>query len=159
MHTFLDRLSSHALGRMRRLTLLLPPIIDLSFVDGLLDWRLWQASIQVLASKATLPIHSLTVEIGSYWSENEGFDTRAHSTPRILQAYEEEVARPLLQLRGLKRLFLYVPCPFGRDNEEARLQVEPRSEQMVMGVDYDAYRVGKPYPDGYTRPFLRDEDA
>ncbi|KAH5253436.1 hypothetical protein HBI72_143010 [Parastagonospora nodorum] len=148
MHTFLDRLSSHALGRMRRLTLLLPPTIDLSLVDGLLDWRLWQASIQVLASKATLPILSLTVEIGSYWSENEGFDTRAHSTPRILQAYEEEVVRPLLQLRGLKRLFLY-----------ARLQVERRLEQMVMGVDYDAYRVGKPYPDGYTRPFLRDEDA
>jgi hypothetical protein len=158
IHTFLERLSSHALGRMRRLTLLLPPISDLSLVDGLLNWRLWQASIQVLASKATLPILSLTVEIGSYWGENEGFDTRAHSTLRILQAYEKEVVRPLLQLRGLKRLFLYVPCPFGRDNEEARLQVERRLEQMVMGVDYDAYRVRKPYPDGYTRLFLRDED-
>ena len=75
---------THALGRMRRLTLWLPLIGDLSLVDGFLDWRLRQASIQVLASKATQPILSLTAKIGSYWDENENFTTRAHSTVRIL---------------------------------------------------------------------------
>lgn len=156
MHTFLDRLSSHALGRMRRLTLLLPPVGDPSLVDISLDWRSWQASIEVLANKATLPLLSLTVKIGSCDDEHVGFATRALSTVRIMQVYEEEVVRPLIQLRALKLLFLFVPCPFGRDNEEARLQVERRLEQMVMGVDYNAYSVGKPCPDDYTRPFLWD---
>jgi hypothetical protein len=113
--------------------------------------------MQLLATLATLPSLALSIKIGNYQSEGQRLARKEHFTTqdelRILQAYEE-VVRPLVQLQGLKLLFLYVPFPFGRVNEEARVEVERRLEQMVMGTNYDAYCVGKPDPDEYTRPFL-----
>jgi hypothetical protein len=160
MHSFLAGLSSHALGRIRQLTIWLPPIDNISLPYNHLDWPLWLASIRLLATKATLPGLALTIKIGTYLDDPDRLDRKEHLTlqdqARILRAYEEDIVRPLMQLQGLKVLFLYVPCPFGRAAEEARVQVERRLEQMVMGFGYNAYRVGKPPPDDYTRPFLWD---
>lgn len=159
MHSFLAGLPSRALRQVRRLDILLPPIGDTSLAAGQPDWKLWQASIQVLATKATLPSLTLTVKIGNYQCKSQRLAQKEHFTTqderRILQVYEE-VVYSLIQLQGLKLFFLYVPCPFGRDNEEARVGVERRLEQMVMGSSYDAYCMGKPQPDDYTRPFLWD---
>jgi hypothetical protein len=113
----------------------------------------------LLATKATLPSLALTIKIGNYQSKDQRVAKNEHFTAQdglhILQVYEE-VIRPLVHLRGLKRFFLYVPYPFSRANEMARVKVEHRLEQIVMGTNYYAYHVGKPDPDEYTRPFLWD---
>jgi hypothetical protein len=160
VHTFLARLPSQALARIRRLDILLPPIGDASLASRQLEWTTsWQASMQLLATNATLPNLALTIKIGNYQSEHERLARKEHFTSndeiQMLQAYNEVVC-PLIQLHGLKSLFLYVPCPFGRGNEEARVHVERRLEQVVMGADYLADTMGKPPPDEYTRPFLFD---
>lgn len=102
-------------------------------------------------------LSGLTVKIGSYWGENGCIALRAHSTARILQAYEEDIIYPLMQLQGLKVLLFHVPCPFGRGIEEARVQIERSLEQMVMSPDYNADFIGKVLPEEYTRLFLFDE--
>ncbi|KAF2818331.1 hypothetical protein CC86DRAFT_433903 [Ophiobolus disseminans] len=161
MHSFLAGLPSHALGRIRQLTIWLPPIDTISLPYNHPDWPLWLASVQLLATRATLSGLALTIQIGNYRAKRERLARKEHFTPQdqsqILRAYEEDIVYPLMQLQGLKLLFLYVPCPFGRGNEEARVQVERRLEQVVMGADYNAYRMGKPPPNTYTRPFLFDE--
>ncbi|KAH8732663.1 hypothetical protein GQ44DRAFT_765748 [Phaeosphaeriaceae sp. PMI808] len=123
MYSFLARLPSYALARMRRLTVWLPPIDDTSLVSGLLDWPFRQASIQVLATKASLPSLALTIKIENYLSKSQRLAREEHSTiqdqVKILQAYEEGLVRPLIQLQGLNLLFIYIPCPFGRAKEEA----------------------------------------
>jgi hypothetical protein len=161
IHSFLARLPSKALARIRRLDILLPPIGDASFANRQLGWTSsWQASMQLLATKATLPSLALTIKIGNYQSKHQRLARKEHFTAKdeiqMLQAYNE-VVYALVQLHGLKLLFLYVPCPFGRGNEEARVQIERRLEQVVMGAGYNADLMGKPPPDEYTRPFLFDE--
>jgi hypothetical protein len=161
MHPFLAGLPSHALGRIRQLTIWLPPIDNTSLPYNHLDWPLWLASVRLLATKATLSSLALTIQIGNYRAKRDRLARKEHFTPqdqaRILRAYEEDIVRPLVQLQGLRVLFLHVPCPYGRGNEEARVQVERKLEQMVMGPDYSAYGMGKPPPDEYTRPFLHDD--
>ncbi|KAH8692483.1 hypothetical protein GQ44DRAFT_795038 [Phaeosphaeriaceae sp. PMI808] len=157
MYSFLAGLSSHALRRIRRLTVSFPPISD---IDEQPDWAFWQSSIQILANKATLPSLALTVEIGDCLCKHKSFAREEHFMTekelQMLQVYEE-VVRPLIQLRGrLKLLFLYVLRPFGIANEEARAEVERGLEQMVMGSGYNAYWVGKPPPDYCTCPFICD---
>jgi hypothetical protein len=160
MYSFLAQLPPQALAQIRQLTILLPPIDNASFMNGQLEWRpFWQASMQLLAAKASLPSLALTIKIGNYQSEHERLARKEHFTAQdgvwILQAYED-VVRPLAQWRALKQLFLYVSYPFGRASEAARAEVEQRLEQLVMGATYNAYSVGKLDPDEYTRPFLWD---
>jgi hypothetical protein len=162
MHSFLTGLPSDALRRIRQLTIWLPPIDTTNLPYNHSDWPLWLASVQLLATKATLPGLALTIQIGNHRAERARLARNEHFTPqdqaRILRAYEEDIIRPLMQLQGLKLLFLYVSCPFGRGNEEARVQVECKLEQMVMGSAYNAYCMGKPPPNDYSRPFLYYDD-
>ncbi|KAH7085925.1 hypothetical protein BKA63DRAFT_401267, partial [Paraphoma chrysanthemicola] len=157
MYSFLAGLLPQALARIRRLEILLPPVGDTSHFDGKLDWMSsWQASMQLLATHATLSSLVLTIKIGN---KDQHFTRKEHFTTQeeiqILQAFQE-VVRPLVRWEELKRLYVYVPYPFGSDNEGERIEVERRLEQTVMGPNYDAYCMGKPEPDAYTRPFLRD---
>ncbi|KAH7386705.1 hypothetical protein DE146DRAFT_621218 [Phaeosphaeria sp. MPI-PUGE-AT-0046c] len=162
MHSFLARLPSHALRRIRRLTIWLPPIDSISLPYNHPDWPLWLASVELLSTKATLSGLALTIQVGNYRVKRDRLARKIHFTPQdqaqILRAYEEDIVYPLVQLQGLKLLFLHVPCPFGRGNEEARVQVERKLEQIVMGSDYKSYSMGKSPPNGYTRPFLLEDD-
>jgi hypothetical protein len=162
MHSFLAGLPSRALGRIRQLTIWLPPLDSINLPYNHPDWPLWLASVRLLATKATLSGLALTIQVGNYRVKRERLARKDQFTPqdqaRILRAYEEDIVYPLIQLQGLKLLFLHVPCPFGRGNEEARVQVERRLEQMVMGSEYNAYSMGKSPPNKYTRPFLHEDD-
>ncbi|CAO2647941.1 Nn.00g088630.m01.CDS01 [Neocucurbitaria sp. VM-36] len=157
---FLSGLARHALHYLTQVTILLPPIDRASLLDTQLDWESWQESIHLLASQATLPRLVLSIKIGTCQGQRQG--QRGHLTEedehQTLYVYEE-IFRPLAQLARLKALFIHVPCPFGRDREKERVEIEQKLERIAMGPSYDAYRVGKPLPDDYTRPFLYDPGA
>ncbi|PVI00475.1 hypothetical protein DM02DRAFT_614360 [Periconia macrospinosa] len=149
MHSFLVGLPLPALKRIRRLTILLPPVRIASLADEPLDLTLWEASIQILATKATLHRLVLTIKIGDYFRREP--ITASNEIQRVRTF--REICLPLIQLRGLKRLFIYVP---GRLHELYVRKVERELEQMVMGSDYEAHLMEKPQLDNYTRPFMWD---
>lgn len=155
----LSRLPAHALGRITQIRIRLPPVHNFRLLRGHFDWRSWEQSVGILATMTVLSKLSLTIEIGDYQFDYERNNRRNYLKEedewRLLRGYED-IVRPLIQLQGLKALFIYVPCPFDMFREEARLDAERKLERMVMGHSYDAYAIGKPPPGSYTRPFLYD---
>lgn len=158
---FLQRLLPNAIRYLSRLNILLPFVNEQTLSDHAAKWETWSEAIDILARHAHLPRLTLTIKIGVEFFPSEDEWTRRYQLTEdeinhVAQSYKI-LLQPLVQLRGLKALYIYIPYPFGGSKEQERRNHERKLEQMVMGANYDGYQSGKDRQCYYSRPFLYDE--
>ena len=106
----------------------------------------WKEAIELLSERANLPVLHLEIRLfepyypSSYEERPEDLDIEYEKV--MLDTYDT-LFRPMVALRGMKSLFIYLNWQTSDGRQDCRQAHEQRFERMIMGEEYDAWRCGK----------------
>jgi len=142
---FVRQLPLNAIRFLRSLQFVIPDLVDW-LKPGTQPARDWAEGIDIMAQHATLSQLRITIDQSLSRANYDSYSgmQAGRETDTMAWRRDQRILEPLLKLRGLKDVYVYLDHPmYIQDAKSVRMEREKVLERRVMAPEYDSATRGK----------------